>query len=154
MIEEEENVQIEVVLLEVEEVEEEMTTMRGIHSERNLSHSEVEVVDSEGTAEGTAEEIGVESVEDRVASVTEVVLEALREEVTLLKDKPGGVLQNQAPTNIFFKLFHANGSPGLRALAHEFDRSPAGCPKSTRKRASGGLYTPFSDSTRDNRALL
>jgi hypothetical protein len=153
MIEKEENVQIEVVVLEVEEVEEveeEMTTMRGIHSERNLSHSEAEVVDSEGTAE----EIGVESVEDRVASVTEVVLEALSVGVTLLKDKPGGVLPNQAPSNIFFKLFHANRSPGLRTLAHEFDRSPAGCPKSTRKRASGGSYTPFSDSTRDNKALL
>jgi hypothetical protein len=101
---------IEVAVPEVEGVGEETTTMRGIHSERNLSDS------------GTAEETRVDLADDRVASVTEVVLEALREGVKLLKDKPRGVSQNQASSTIAFELFDTNRSPGLHALAHKFSR--------------------------------
>jgi hypothetical protein len=112
---------IEVAVPEVDGVGEETTTMKGIHSERNLSDS------------GTAEETGVDLADRRVASVTEVVLEALREGVKLLKDKPKGVSQNPAFSAIVFELFDANRSPGLHALAHKFG------PQSTRTRALGGL---------------
>lgn len=97
MIEEGEDLEIETLVSGAEEEDGEMTSMRGIHLERNLSdldQVEVGVVGSEGTKDQIGADLAADPVDLAIVEVTEaalgVALEAAREGAILSRDEIGG----------------------------------------------------------------
>jgi len=96
MIKEGVDLEMEMLVSEAEE-DGEMTSMRGIHLERNLSdldQVQVGVVGSEGTVDQIEADLAADLVDSAIAEVIEAALgvasEAVREGAILSRDETGG----------------------------------------------------------------